>query len=126
MTPPDRRFKPRILLLEDEAFLAMDLALTLQADGYQVLGPCRSVEEAREAVARLHPDAAVLDINLGDGADSFEFTKILDDADVPFLFVSGYSAATVPLPAAIADRPRLSKPVDNAALIAAIEALIAG
>lgn len=119
-----RTHRPRVLLIEDEAFIAVDLALTLQSEGYEVLGPCRTSEEAREAILKLHPDVALLDIKLGKDASSFELGKLLDAADIPYLFISGFSEKIVPLPEELADRPRLGKPVDIGQLKGEIERLI--
>jgi CheY-like chemotaxis protein len=118
-------YRPRVLLVEDESLLALDMALTLQSGGYEVLGPCRSSADATEAVAELHPDVAVLDVNLGGGDDSFALCDVLEKADIPFVFVTGLSARTHPLPPHLADRPRLSKPVENDRLARELEAAIA-
>jgi DNA-binding response OmpR family regulator len=124
MPKVDRGFRPRVLVLEDEGLIGFDLALTLQAQGYEVLGPCRRVSEAEEAIGTLHPDVAVLDINLDDARDGFEMADKLRAADIPFVFVTGYSEAVMPTPTRLARSRRLSKPVDTAALVRSIEALI--
>lgn len=107
-----RRHRPRVLLLEDEPFIATDLSLTLQSMGYEVAGPCRTVAEAQEVVERLRPDAAVLDISLGGRDTSFAILAMLIAADVPFLFVSSFPASVLPPPPGTPDHVRLSKPVD--------------
>ena len=122
---PPRRFRPRVLLLEDEVLTAMDIALTLQREGYEVLGPCRTNREVREVIGAFHPDVALLDIKLGADADSFEVAGLLHDAEIPFAFLSGHTQAVIPLPIEFADRPRFVKPVGPRTLVEAIEGLLA-
>jgi CheY-like chemotaxis protein len=117
-------YRPRVLLLEDEAFVALDLTVSLQGEGFDVLGPCRTVKEAKEAITSFWPDVAILDINLGEGKTSFEVTELLDAADIPFVFVTGYSKSIMPTPACMGYRPRLSKPVDIGRLTNELERLI--
>lgn len=110
-----------ILLVEDEAIIAMDLEMTLEARGYRVLGPCRSLDEARAAIAEARPDLAILDVNLGHDETSFALAEELHGAGVPVVFLSGYSANTISVPAPLQDAQRLMKPVDEAALFAMID-----
>lgn len=110
-----------ILLVEDEAIIAMDMEMTLEARGYSVLGPCNSLGAARDVLATHRPDLALLDVNLGHGETSFPFAEELRDAGVPVVFLSGYASGTVETPPRLAQAPRLTKPVTEAALFAAIE-----
>lgn len=109
-----------ILLLDDEAIIAMDIEMTLEAHGYSVLGPCNSTGSARDVIAAHRPDLAVLDINLGNGETSFDLAEELADLGVPVVFLSGYSAHTVTTPPRLADAPRLTKPINEKELIAAV------
>ena len=109
-----------ILLLDDEAIIAMDLEMTLEAHGFSVLGPCNSVDDAKEVIAAHRPDLAVLDNNLGNGETSFDLAADLVELGVPVVFLSGYSANTVAVPLRLADAPRLTKPINEQDLIAAI------
>ena len=126
MPKVERSFRPRILVLEDEGLIGIDLALTLQAQGYEVLGPCRKAAEVLESARRLHPDLAILDINLGDGTDSFKVAQMLQAAEIPLLFVSGYSEAVLPTPPGLRTARRLRKPVATKDLVDGIEALLDG
>lgn len=56
----------RILVLEDEYFLANDLEAALAAHGAQVIGPAAKLSEARSLVARDGFDVAVMDVSLRD------------------------------------------------------------
>ena len=81
----------RILAIEDEYYLAMDLERDLRADGAIVLGPVPSVAQAIEMIGR-EPmiDAAILDLNLG-GEMAHPVAKTLAGRGIPFLFTTGYS-----------------------------------
>lgn len=85
----------RILIVEDEYFVADDLANDLRHMGAEVIGPVGSVAEALELV-KAHPqlDGAVLDINLH-GQMSYPVAAMLAAAGTPFLFATGYDGWTV-------------------------------
>ena len=112
----------RILVVEDEYFLADDMRETLSEAGAEVLGPVPSVAEARalvEADARI--DAAVLDINL-QGEEVFPVADLLRLRGVPFVFATGYDGWAIP--ERFADTSRLEKPQVGDKLLAAIEPLM--
>ncbi|UZK67789.1 response regulator [Sphingomonas sp. M1-B02] len=112
----------RILVVEDEFYLATDIADQIERAGGTVLGPCA---DASAGVAELDasPDCAVIDINLGQGP-SFEMAEALKRRGVPFLFMTGYDAATIPLEFAHVER--VAKPADTSRVIDAIARLTGG
>ncbi|MGA7323566.1 MAG: HWE histidine kinase domain-containing protein [Rhodomicrobium sp.] len=57
--------RPRVLVVEDEALVATEIAHVLTGAGFDIIGPARSVPMAVDLLKRLGCDAAVLDINLG-------------------------------------------------------------
>jgi DNA-binding response OmpR family regulator len=98
----------RILVVEDEYFLADDLCRTLTEAGAEILGPYASVEDASTLIAEGEPiDAAVLDVNLR-GDMVFPVADALRDRGVPFAFATGYDQET--LPNRFNDTPRVEKP----------------
>ncbi len=99
----------RILVVEDDYYLATDTARALQKAGAQVLGPCPSEDAAREVVAESMPDGALVDINLGAGP-SFALAGLLRERGVPFVFITGYDEGVIP--AEFLDVKRLQKPVE--------------
>lgn len=104
----------RILIVEDEYLVAMDLAITLERLGAEVLGPAGSVREALDLLAAdVTAESAVLDINLG-GERVWPVAARLRERGVPFVFVSGYDNSLVP--GDFADVPRCAKPVDKVLL----------
>jgi DNA-binding response OmpR family regulator len=111
----------RVLVVEDDYFLASDAAGALARAGADVLGPCPSEKAAGEALERHLPDAAVLDINLGAGA-SFRLAGALRRRSIPFLFVTGYDREAIP--AEFADVEALIKPVPLGGIVKAVSKLL--
>lgn len=86
----------RVLVVEDEFFIADDLHLALVGCGAEVLGPVPSCEDALEIIAVAQPlDFAVLDINLS-GELAFPVADALAAAGIPFVFATGYEQMIVP------------------------------
>ena len=108
----------RILVVEDEALIAMLVEDALLEAGAQVLGPAATVEEALALFEAEHPDAAVLDINLA-GQASTPVADRLVEHKVPFVVATGYGAAG--LPERHRGVPVLAKPYDPRELISALE-----
>lgn len=79
----------RVLIVEDEALVAMELARVLTAAGAQVVGPAGSIEEALELLDRKPIDRAVLDINLG-GRLVTPVAQALAARAIPFIYLTGY------------------------------------
>ena len=97
----------RVLVVEDDVLIGLDVKSALDATGCQVLGPIAAVNAAVQTVRTNRLDAAVLDINLGTEL-SFPIADALTSFKVPFLFLTAYDRAT--LPAAYRDKPVISKP----------------
>ncbi len=118
---------PRVLLVEDEALVAMMVQDCLVEFGYQVVGPICTASEALEKARNDYFEAAVLDINLGDGA-VYPIADVLDARGVPFVFVTGYDADSVE--ARFRTIPVLQKPIDREMLkrifVTAARASVAG
>src|SRR3712207_954447 len=86
----------RVLVVEDEYFIADDIARALRKLGAEVVGPLASRDEALDAFSSGQSiDAAVLDINLrGDAV--YPVADALRGRKVPFVFATGYDPATIP------------------------------
>lgn len=111
-----------VLVVEDEYFIAADVAHCLQRWGYVVMGPVASVSQARQLIAARLPAAAVLDIQLGDEL-SYALASELTELGVPLLFRSGHSDCDLPPEfRRYALVSKLSEPVE---LQRALEALLA-
>lgn len=107
----------RILVLEDDFYLADDEKALLEEAGAEVVGPFGSRTSMTELDKALPVDGALVDINLGNGP-SFAFAHSLRERGIPFVFVTGYDAAVIP--AELADMPRIEKPVRPRSLVAAL------
>ena len=112
----------RILVVEDEYFLADELGGALRRAGAALLGPVASVPNALRLLAdEPAPDAASLDVNLG-GADVYPLADALVARSVPFVFSTGYDRAAIP--GRYAHIRRLEKPVEAATVLAALAVLL--
>ena len=78
----------RILIVEDEAIVAMDLKLHLQELGYGSVDVASSGEEALEAAGRLAPDLVLMDISLGSGMDGIDAARHLQGLGIPVVFLT--------------------------------------
>lgn len=110
--PPEREVprRGRLLVVEDEALIAMAIAKDLALLGWDIVGPAGSVEEARRLMgATSLPDVAVLDVNLS-GKLVYPLAEWLQSQGVPFVFCSGYEHMD-DFPA-FEMCPRVRKPVD--------------
>ena len=110
--------RPKVLVVEDEALVAMEVAHVLKAAGFEVLGPARAVAQALSLIAEVGCDAAVLDINLSGETSEPVARKLLENG-TKFVTLSGYSRAQHP---PIFDNvPALAKPLRPDLLVAEIK-----
>ena len=122
-----------VLLVEDEALIAEELRLTLEDFGYQVLPPCYTFGEGRQALTAPapRPDLVLLDLNLRSANplhNGLALARLLrEQADPPpFIFLTAYSDAdTVQQAAALRPGGYLIKPANAAALFATIQVALA-
>ena len=79
----------RILIVEDEALIAMVLADSLEDGGHEVVGPAATMAEALALCEAAPPELAVLDVNLGDGSNGVDVARaLLERWGVPSIFAS--------------------------------------
>lgn len=109
----------RILIVEDEYYLAADLAEALRARGAEVIGPVGTLEDAISAVESHWIDRAILDVNLR-GETSFPIADRLEAAGIPYVITTGYSEES--LPERFRSKPRLEKPFLTEAVVRMISA----
>jgi len=82
----------RILIVEDEAIVAVDIQKTLQKLGYDVPAIAFSGEEALKKAEELHPDVVLMDIVLRGQMDGIGAAqKIYERFGIPSIFMTGYS-----------------------------------
>jgi len=98
-----------VLVVEDDPFIAMELADLLLGEGCDVVGPAFNLAAALDLAAHEHLDAALLDVNLA-GERVFPVADALTGSSVPFVFVTGYGQAG--LSPAYAGHATIDKPFD--------------
>ena len=123
LRPPKERCLQgkRIIVIEDEPLVAMDLQSTLDAAGCEVIGPVGTLDKARTLIAQAEFDAALLDVNLS-GHRVDELAAALTRKNVPFAFVSGYGRES--LPSGFHEAMLLKKPFSQEQLIGMAESLL--
>jgi len=107
-----------VLIVEDDPIIALDFEDTILGFGVKTVRTAASVAKALNMIADRPPDFALLDVGLI-REKTFAIAERLDLLKVPFVFVTGYGA-DVRLPAALARKPRLTKPCSSEALEAAL------
>ncbi len=111
----------RALVVEDEPFLAMDVADLLTDAGFEVVGPATSVADALNFLDDVGCDVAVLDIHLGE-ENSEPVALALKSRGTPFVVVSGNSQKH--FPAGFEGAPFLSKPFSPSILIGLLRSIV--
>lgn len=97
----------RILVIEDEYYLADDLSRALSGAGAEVVGPVGTLHDAESKVSEGGFDCAVVDMNLR-GDFAYEVAERLGVSGVPFVVMTGYNQSS--LPERLARVPRVEKP----------------
>src|SRR3954466_12961075 len=82
------RMEKTILIVEDEAVIAEDLRMVLEDNGYIVAGVESSVNRAIEAVSVRPPFLVLIDIFLKGERTGIQLAQILNERDIPFIYVS--------------------------------------
>ena len=119
----------RILVVEDNALIAVDLAYTLRDVGAVVIGPYAHASKALAAVAAADGlagtflDGAILDVNLADGSVT-PVAAALNDGCVPMIFCTGVRLPAE-LAALIPDATVFHKPCDTARVTTVLASMIA-
>lgn len=113
----------RILIVEDEPIVAMDLRQQVEDCGYQVTGIAESADEALMAAEETQPDLALLDISIAGSMDGIQTAKILRQwFGVPGIFLTAYSdKATVTRAARQMPYGYLTKPIRANELAATLQ-----
>lgn len=86
----------RVLVVEDEYILAMDIVNGLESEGAKVVGPVGTIDDALDLIGENEElDGAVVDLNLL-GEMAFPVADALGERGVPFVFATGYDQASIP------------------------------
>jgi CheY-like chemotaxis protein len=89
------RTRRKILVVEDEWIIALDLMTSLERRGFEAVGPAPSVAEALALLDGAGVDAAILDVKLFNET-SFEVADHLNERSIPFVFATGYNPTELP------------------------------
>jgi light-regulated signal transduction histidine kinase (bacteriophytochrome) len=82
----------KILVVEDETIIAMELGLQLKKMGYDVVGRADSGIEAIEKATELHPDLILMDIVMPGKMDGIDASKqIISKQNIPIIFLTAYA-----------------------------------
>jgi two-component SAPR family response regulator len=119
MEPADSQGMPDdVLIVEDDAIIALDFEDTIIAFGVKHVRSAGSVARALQLIAERAPDFALLDVGLV-SEKSFAIAERLQAMKIPFVFITGYSR-DVGLPPSLKGTPMLPKPCTSDALEAAL------
>jgi len=111
----------RLLLVEDEVIVGILMREMLEDMGFSVGEPCRTLGDALAAARDEVFDGAILDMNLN-GVAVYPLADLLTAQNVPFVFVTGYSADAVD--GRFAKVPVVQKPVTSEALAEVIHSCV--
>jgi CheY-like chemotaxis protein len=83
---------PKILIVEDEAVIALDIQYTLENLGYRVPAVVSSGEESIEKASEIHPDLVLMDIKLSGDMDGISAAEqIYNRFRIPVVYLTAYS-----------------------------------
>jgi CheY-like chemotaxis protein len=114
----------RLLIVEDELLIALELQSIVEQLGGTVVGPAGSVENALQLLSGTTPDAALLDANLREGRVT-PVAQACRDRSVPFALVTGYGRLELEEPL-LQSAPRVRKPFDRRAIRNVLAILLEG
>ncbi len=113
-----------ILIVEDEALLALDLSQSVQRAGATVQGPCHTVEDAYILASASQVEGAILDVDIR-GVPVFPVADLLEAKGVPIVFHTG-RAQTTDLKGRYQASQICEKPTSTDTLLGILEKAITG
>jgi len=118
--------KARVLIVEDETIVALDLSELLRNLGYDVIGAAGTGLEAIDAASALRPDLILMDIHLRGKMDGIEAARVIGQRmTVPVIFLTAHGdAPTVDRALEASPHGYLMKPFDEQALHRVIEVVL--
>jgi len=112
----------RVLVVEDEFIIMLELSALLEDAGADVVGPCGGIREALAAAQVETIDAAILDLRLGNDSVA-PVARKLSQRGIPFMFYTGQTEAD-PMLAEWPGCKVLGKPAEPAVIVAAVVRLL--
>ena len=87
----ERQLASRVLIIEDESIIALDLENLVTELGHKVVGSAATKDEAVTKARASKPGLVLADINLGEGGSGIDaVTEILRTFDIPVIFITAY------------------------------------
>jgi DNA-directed RNA polymerase specialized sigma24 family protein len=81
----------RVLIIEDEPLIALDLETIVGEIGHEVVGSATTRREAVEMASEFRPELVLADVQLADGSSGIDAVNdILKDINVPVIFITAY------------------------------------
>jgi DNA-binding NtrC family response regulator len=114
----------RLLIVEDELLIALELQHIVEQLGGTVVGPAGSVEGALQLLSDATPNAALLDVNLREGRVT-PVAQACWDRSIPFVLVTGYGRLELEEPL-LQSAPRVRKPFDRRAIHKVLAIVLSG
>lgn len=109
----------RVLIVEDELLVAMEMEFILTSNGIEVTGCASNIAEAQQLVRERECNFALVDINLADGDSGLSLASWLAEQNIPSLHVSGNCPANREATRALGC---LSKPFSPRDLVGSLKA----
>ena len=86
----------KILVVEDESLIALDIKFILEKEGYDVITNIKTVETAIACIEEHNPDMVLIDINLNQNKDGVDLgTYLLAKDTIPYIYITSYSNKVV-------------------------------
>lgn len=118
--------KVKIMIVEDESIVALDLSMRLQKEGYEMVGITSNSDDAIDVFTEHKPDLVLMDINIKGNKDGIETAAALKKIqDVPLIFLTAFSQSEyVTRAKAVNPSAYLVKPFNNDSLHTSIQIAI--
>jgi two-component SAPR family response regulator len=117
-TPDTSLAGTKILVVEDDYFVATNCADILREHGASILGPVPDMERALQTAIDEVPDCVLLDLNLK-GVIAYELAEAFIRSRIPTIITTGYDESM--LPASLRRLPYLLKPVETRVLLNSVQ-----
>jgi two-component SAPR family response regulator len=112
----------RVLVVDDEFLIAMDIEMMLSDMGMQVVGPATTLKAALELAETETIDCAILDVDLGDGDFVTPVVNTLIARQIPFALATGYISWSGEVP--LANAIRVPKPFTVEQMQEAVQSIL--
>ncbi|MGE4419661.1 MAG: response regulator [Sulfurimonas sp.] len=118
--------KNTIIIVEDDEITALNLKLSLEKHGYDIIAMYNNAKEAKEKIDAYKPDVIIIDISLQESNDGIELAKtIRQNYPIAFIYLTSYSDDNIIAEAAKTEPyGYIVKPFDPSSLHATIQMAI--